>query len=532
LPKRRDFLTQWVSKKLLSFFLILWMAQSPCVWASLSIQPANGGTVSGASTGGATFYYFVSTGQSSGAGSGAPLSPAFILGFTPLNLMTGFSADSQLSSALPNMFQVTVTSSNINYTVATGQQLVITMQASGSSNSTSSSSSTRFAPIAAVNGLACNSSICQGQGAYNNTSNGNGGSGSWFYAAKFIPNASNAMTIGFYPNDICSDSGTSSFPTGCVSSSPSSISPPTAGSVGSLTLTFSVMAAPDTVSIPQSTALDKTTSPIVFSFQVDSPVFNCPPSGVLSSDYTPGDGNIQFTGNGFSMSQTNSCSSCAPATTFFVVAQSSSIPNDPHAYPVVDPTFQTANPIVANIAPGVQPQRVGNFQNSTSAAPVYYQVSFLYQDQSGQYVSDGTNNGVPACLLAPVQTAAIQGYLGKSNCFIATATFASAESPPVRLLRRFRDTVLLDYSVGSAFVQWYYHWSPPAAQWLMDHPVFKLPVLLILAPLEVIAGLALHPWLLALLLGVFSISGLLILLYFFYDARRDFTVRTTSGENT
>jgi hypothetical protein len=113
-------------------------------------------------------------------------------------------------------------------------------------------------------------------------------------------------------------------------------------------------------------------------------------------------------------------------------------------------------------------------------------------------------------MISPVQTAEISGVIpsGKTFCFIATAAFGSSESEPVLLLRQFRDAVLLQTTVGQGFVNWYYRWSPPAAEWLIENPIFRLPVLLILAPLQAFAWVCLHP-----LVGFVGISfGILILL--------------------
>jgi hypothetical protein len=54
-------------------------------------------------------------------------------------------------------------------------------------------------------------------------------------------------------------------------------------------------------------------------------------------------------------------------------------------------------------------------------------------------------------------------------CFIATAAFGSYEDRYVRVLREFRDRVLLPTSLGRSFVDWYYANSPPAAAYIADH---------------------------------------------------------------
>jgi hypothetical protein len=54
--------------------------------------------------------------------------------------------------------------------------------------------------------------------------------------------------------------------------------------------------------------------------------------------------------------------------------------------------------------------------------------------------------------------------------------------------------------LGRSFVHWYYAWSPNAAEWLIDHPVFRFPVLLALIPLQALAWLVLHPIMMMVLL--------------------------------
>lgn len=70
----------------------------------------------------------------------------------------------------------------------------------------------------------------------------------------------------------------------------------------------------------------------------------------------------------------------------------------------------------------------------------------------------------------------------RESCFIATAAYGSSLDPHVQTLRTFRDNVLLQSSWGSAFVRFYYHWSPPAARLIARQPLLKGFTRLALAP--------------------------------------------------
>jgi len=60
------------------------------------------------------------------------------------------------------------------------------------------------------------------------------------------------------------------------------------------------------------------------------------------------------------------------------------------------------------------------------------------------------------------------------TCFVATAAFGSPMAHQVQSLRMFRDRILLPSAAGRAFVNWYYTWSPSAADWLRTHPVARM----------------------------------------------------------
>lgn len=77
--------------------------------------------------------------------------------------------------------------------------------------------------------------------------------------------------------------------------------------------------------------------------------------------------------------------------------------------------------------------------------------------------------------------------LGAPKCLIATATYGSELAPEVQLLRNFRDNSILKTSAGSnfmlAFNAWYYSFSPYVANYLNTHWVERTIMKGVLYPL-------------------------------------------------
>jgi hypothetical protein len=63
--------------------------------------------------------------------------------------------------------------------------------------------------------------------------------------------------------------------------------------------------------------------------------------------------------------------------------------------------------------------------------------------------------------------------------------------PQVQILRRFRDNVLLNNSVGKAFVKLYYAHSPPIADVIAKHGTLRIAVRWALAPVVGVSWMAL-----------------------------------------
>ena len=78
------------------------------------------------------------------------------------------------------------------------------------------------------------------------------------------------------------------------------------------------------------------------------------------------------------------------------------------------------------------------------------------------------------------------------DCFIATAAYGSPFSPAVGILQEFRDRFMLGNKWGRCFVNYYYKFSPPAAQFIKNNPRIKIVVRTFLLPLVIFAYTLLH----------------------------------------
>ena len=102
---------------------------------------------------------------------------------------------------------------------------------------------------------------------------------------------------------------------------------------------------------------------------------------------------------------------------------------------------------------------------------------------------------------------------GGGGCFIATAAYGSPMAPQVKILGKFRDRFLLTNSPGKALVNFYYAFSPKAADFIYKHNVLRAMVRLGLLPLVGLGWVALKTGLIPLIGGmlVFGICLICIL---------------------
>ncbi len=94
-----------------------------------------------------------------------------------------------------------------------------------------------------------------------------------------------------------------------------------------------------------------------------------------------------------------------------------------------------------------------------------------------------------------------------SGCFIATAAYGSYLDKHLDTLRHFRDQYLITNSPGQDFVEFYYTNSPPVAQFIIDNSWLKPLVRITLAPVVVMAGVAIK----ITLVGELALIGFLVI---------------------
>jgi hypothetical protein len=95
-------------------------------------------------------------------------------------------------------------------------------------------------------------------------------------------------------------------------------------------------------------------------------------------------------------------------------------------------------------------------------------------------------------------------------CFVATAAYGSYDHPHVRILREFRDSVLLPSRLGRAFVSADYASSPGPALWIGRHGTARAGARALLWPATLAAGAYLYTSLGQKLLLVLGAGSLLL----------------------
>ena len=147
------------------------------------------------------------------------------------------------------------------------------------------------------------------------------------------------------------------------------------------------------------------------------------------------------------------------------------------------------NPMIKTLASSNGIQLVDNYA-ATSPTWGALNGDGIHPNDSGYQIIAGTWYATLAGMITStgtVSTGSTGGSGGGGGCFIATAAFGSPIEKHVMLLKEFRDTLLLSNSLGRQFVETYYHYSPPAADFISRHENLKLLVRVFLYPLITIS---------------------------------------------
>jgi K319L-like, PKD domain len=135
--------------------------------------------------------------------------------------------------------------------------------------------------------------------------------------------------------------------------------------------------------------------------------------------------------------------------------------------------------------------------DQTAVNPSFTAPSGLSQDTTLTFnlvVNDGHVDSPMDSVVITVtlSNSANGGGGGGGGCFIATAAYGSLLEPHVNILRELRDRFLIESSIGKAFANLYYKYSPPIADFIAKHEILQAAVRLSLLPLIGMSWLALH----------------------------------------
>ena len=98
-------------------------------------------------------------------------------------------------------------------------------------------------------------------------------------------------------------------------------------------------------------------------------------------------------------------------------------------------------------------------------------------------------------------------HIGAATCFIATAAYGSPIKQHVKVLRNFRDRFLLSNNMGKTFVDIYYCYSPPIADFIENHNSLRPFVRISLLPLVGMSWVFLKFGLIPTLAFIFLLIG-------------------------
>ncbi|OGT98056.1 MAG: hypothetical protein A2079_06070 [Geobacteraceae bacterium GWC2_48_7] len=145
--------------------------------------------------------------------------------------------------------------------------------------------------------------------------------------------------------------------------------------------------------------------------------------------------------------------------------------------------------------------------SGTPTKPGLFNFTVRLTGANGSATRDLSINSVSSTQNAPP---AASGGGGGGGCFIATAAYGSYLDPHVMVLRHFRDNVLLQTELGTAFVGFYYKHSPPVADFIAQHDILRMIMRFALTPLIFAVKYPLLAALLFVIAGIFFIRRKLL----------------------
>jgi hypothetical protein len=425
-------------------------------------------SISGGSSVGASSYYLVDSSvltANAFMDTGDAVLDGYSYPFGVINTTIGQGAGAGADTGGVNMLRFKIALVNQTLAALTSGSYVLTVKAYNEGE-------TALVPIAEVGGVDCPNANCFRPSPTPTPTATLPADAPLSYAVAFA----DGMQFGIYPRDICQSANIqfSDSADGCLNSA---VDTPLSGQTNTMRLLFEIIALDPGGFISGSPVASLTYN---LKFQNSLNTFACPavvnPS-TPSQVYFPGDRQIFVNGAQFGLGLSN----VAPASVLLVAAE-------PQATGVtLGSTFRTAGNDILQKVSLASDQVVTGFVNSTSTSNAFFQLGFQVRDAAGVVYSD-------SCTLDNVRTADIQGFLAKSQCFIATAAYGDPESVGVQHLRSFRDRILSSTALGRSFISFYYANSPGAAEWLSENDWLRPGVLLLLAPIQIFAWATLNPF--------------------------------------